>query len=84
MDINGTVRLYPLNEEKMSVVKDGIDHISNNKKSELDMNVLAMMYKVGLGCEKDEEKCQALLPKDNDLANKWIDDYIHYQNLWAL
>ena len=64
-------------DEKFKIIKEGIDHILDNKKSELDKTVLAMMYKVGLGCEKDEKKYQALLPKDNDWADKWIDDYYH-------
>ena len=47
----------------MSVVKDGIDHISNNKKSELDMNVLAMMYKVGLAVKKMKRNTRHYYPK---------------------
>lgn len=46
----------------------------NNKKhkSALDKIVLAMMYKTGLGCERNIDKAKALMPEEPKWVTRWI------------
>ena len=53
----------------------GLNAIPDYKKTKKDYCVLAMMYKLGLGIERNEEMYRKLLPNNSGLVNNWIDKY---------
>lgn len=61
-------------KKKFKVIFDGID--SKPEKTKLDLTVLAMMYFAGLGCEKNIQKYEEILPESEKWANGWIHSYI--------
>jgi len=53
----------------------GLNAIPDDKKIKKDYYVLAMMCKLDLGIERNEDMYRKLLPDNSDWANDWIDKY---------
>ena len=63
--------------DKFKIIFDGINAKPENKRTKRELIALAMMYKGGLGCEKDEDKAVITLPIDADWAFTRIKNFIY-------
>ena len=63
-------------EKAYSNVFMGLNSITDRKKTKKDLCVLAMMYKLGLGTEKNEDMYLKLLPEDSSWINDWMDRFV--------
>ena len=69
--------IYPDNlRDKYKQIFNGIN--AKTKKTKGDLAVLAALYKLGLGVERNEEKYHELLPKDAKWVEQWCEDYEDY------
>lgn len=57
-------------EGKFKKIHKGLE--KKQRKSILDKRVLAMMYKMGIGCERDLDKAKELMPEEPEWVTRWI------------
>lgn len=58
--------------DKLEIIFDGLNNRPVEKLSRLDKIVLAMMYCLGLGTEKNIDKYKELMPNDTDWVEDWM------------